>query len=181
MTKIVGSDPDPNPDTYPVVRGMDTRIRIPIRIHIKMAWIRNTVSQPPYLLVFLFSVWQVEPLLLLASRGGRGPYNAFQRKSALDNLFLFSINPGIFFLTPQQPTAINISSLSASLSSNFRSNFLHTYSRIFLWLSTIFVHPSLPLQRVPFSIFSALLFLNYKLLSNSLARYRRSLLQYFYN
>jgi hypothetical protein len=34
-------DPDPNPD--PLVRGMDPRIRI--RIHPKMAWIRNTGSK----------------------------------------------------------------------------------------------------------------------------------------
>ncbi len=33
-------DPDPNPD--PLVRGMDSRIRI--RIHPKMSWIRNTGS-----------------------------------------------------------------------------------------------------------------------------------------
>ncbi len=47
MTKITGSgsrillqDPDPNPD--PLVRGMDPRIQIRIRIHTKMSWIRNT-------------------------------------------------------------------------------------------------------------------------------------------
>ncbi len=99
----------------------------------------SLLSQPPYLLVFLLSV--CDRAFISQQRMAR--YNTFQRKSALDNLFLFSINPGIFFLTPQQPTATNISSLSASLSSNFRSNFLHTYCRIFLWLSTIFVHPSL--------------------------------------
>jgi hypothetical protein len=51
MTKIEGSgsriririqdpdpNPDPNPDPDPLVRGMDPRIRI----HPKMAWIRNT-------------------------------------------------------------------------------------------------------------------------------------------
>jgi hypothetical protein len=32
--------PDPNPD--PFVRGMDPRIQIRIRIHIKISWIRNT-------------------------------------------------------------------------------------------------------------------------------------------
>ncbi len=34
------ADPDPNPD--PLVRGMDPRILIRIRIHTKMSWIRNT-------------------------------------------------------------------------------------------------------------------------------------------
>jgi hypothetical protein len=44
MTKLAGSafasDPDPNPD--PLVRGMDPRIQIRIRIHAKMSRIRNT-------------------------------------------------------------------------------------------------------------------------------------------
>jgi hypothetical protein len=35
-------DPDPHPD--PLVRGMDPRIQIRIRIHTKMSWIRNTVT-----------------------------------------------------------------------------------------------------------------------------------------
>jgi hypothetical protein len=33
------SDTDPNAD--PLVRGMDLRIQIRIRIHTKMSWIRN--------------------------------------------------------------------------------------------------------------------------------------------
>jgi hypothetical protein len=33
-------DPDPNPDS--LVRGMDPRIQIRIRIHTKMSWIQNT-------------------------------------------------------------------------------------------------------------------------------------------
>jgi hypothetical protein len=40
MMKIEGSGPDPNPD--PLVRGMDPRIQIRIRIHTTMLWIRNT-------------------------------------------------------------------------------------------------------------------------------------------
>jgi hypothetical protein len=40
MTKIAGSDPNPDP----LVRGMDPRIRI----HAKMSWIRNTGSSFPY-------------------------------------------------------------------------------------------------------------------------------------
>jgi hypothetical protein len=32
------------PDPDPLVRGMDPRIRIQIRIHTKMSWIRNTGS-----------------------------------------------------------------------------------------------------------------------------------------
>ncbi len=40
--RIQHPDPDPNPD--PLVRGMDPRIRI--RIHPKMAWIRNTAFYP---------------------------------------------------------------------------------------------------------------------------------------
>ncbi len=39
MTKIA---PDPHPDPDPLVRGMDPRIQIRIRIHPKMSWIRNT-------------------------------------------------------------------------------------------------------------------------------------------
>jgi hypothetical protein len=35
-------DPDPHPD--PLVRGMDPRIQIRIRIHTKMSWIRNTAK-----------------------------------------------------------------------------------------------------------------------------------------
>jgi hypothetical protein len=46
MTKIAGSGPDP------IVRGMDPRIQIRIRIHPKMSWIRNTggygTDPPPY-------------------------------------------------------------------------------------------------------------------------------------
>ena len=34
--------PDPHPDPDPLVRGMDPRIQIRIRIHTKMSWIRNT-------------------------------------------------------------------------------------------------------------------------------------------
>jgi hypothetical protein len=41
--RIQDPDPDPNPDPDPLVRGMDPGIRI--RIHPKMSWIRNTVSQ----------------------------------------------------------------------------------------------------------------------------------------
>ncbi len=39
MTKI--ADLDPNPDSDPLVRGMDPRIRI----RTKMSWIRNTAKQ----------------------------------------------------------------------------------------------------------------------------------------
>jgi hypothetical protein len=39
-SRIWIQDPDPNPDS--LVRGMDPRIRIRIRIHSKMSWIRNT-------------------------------------------------------------------------------------------------------------------------------------------
>ena len=34
---------DPNPD--PLVRGMDPRIQIRIRMHSKISWIRNTESE----------------------------------------------------------------------------------------------------------------------------------------
>ncbi len=40
-SRIRIQDPDPNPD--PLVRGMDPRIRI--RIHLKISWIRYTVSR----------------------------------------------------------------------------------------------------------------------------------------
>jgi hypothetical protein len=39
-SRIRIQDPDPNPDPDSLVRGMDLRIRI--RIHPKMSWIRNT-------------------------------------------------------------------------------------------------------------------------------------------
>ncbi len=48
-------------------------------------------------------VCQVEPLRLLARSEWRGTYNTFQRKSALNNLFLCSINPGIFFSRLNSP------------------------------------------------------------------------------
>ncbi len=42
-SRIRIQDPDPNPD--PLVRGMDPRIGIGIRIHPKMSWIRITASK----------------------------------------------------------------------------------------------------------------------------------------
>jgi hypothetical protein len=41
-SRIRIQDPDPDPNQDPLVRGMDPRIRIRIRIHSKMSWIRNT-------------------------------------------------------------------------------------------------------------------------------------------
>jgi hypothetical protein len=40
--RIQDPDPDLNQDPDPLVRGMDPRVRILIRIHPKMSWIRNT-------------------------------------------------------------------------------------------------------------------------------------------
>jgi hypothetical protein len=37
-------DPEPVPNPDPLVRGMDPRIQIQIRIHTKMPWIRNTAD-----------------------------------------------------------------------------------------------------------------------------------------
>jgi hypothetical protein len=50
MTKKKHVDPHPDPD--PLVRGMDPRIRIWIRIHTKMLWIRDMVDIKAFLTIF---------------------------------------------------------------------------------------------------------------------------------
>ncbi len=55
-------DPDPDPNQDPLVRGMDPRIGIRIRIHSKMSWIRNTKDPRIGTSILLQTNGQTDPL-----------------------------------------------------------------------------------------------------------------------
>ncbi len=72
-------DPDPHPDPDTSVRGMDPRMKIRIRIHTKMSWIRN--SGIKILAIFFFRYLHmmemscvVPPLVWCAGEGAELPF-----------------------------------------------------------------------------------------------------------